>query len=68
MEILLLEGNLCNFEAKFIISMDISVFFFQKMPEMCKNKLYFCPALQMAYVNNNNNNNINNLVLYKRFS
>ena len=30
-EILLLEGNLCNFEEKFIILMDILVFFFQKI-------------------------------------
>ena len=32
-EMVLLEGNLCNLEGKFIILMDISVFFLQKMSE-----------------------------------
>ena len=34
--ILLLEGNLCNFEGKYIIYMNISVFFLQQILKMCK--------------------------------
>ena len=32
----LFEGNLSNFEGKFIIKMDICVFFLQKILKMCK--------------------------------
>ena len=40
-EMLLLEGNLCNFEGKFIILMDISVFFLQKILKICKKITFF---------------------------
>ena len=33
---ILFPGNLCNFEGKFIISMDISVFFLPKILKICK--------------------------------
>ena len=36
LEIVLLEGNLCNFDGKFIIKMDIFVFFLRKFQKICK--------------------------------
>ena len=40
-EILLLEGNLNNFEGKFIIKMDICVFFWPKKIWKCVNNSHF---------------------------
>ena len=40
-KVLLLEGNLCNSEVKFIIQMDILVFFLHKFLPICKTITFY---------------------------